>query len=109
MALKKWIKTKAMHEELNKINKMLFDKIKGLSTESKELDSMKDLLEQALNSWGQEIHDSFNKKDNYDYGEPKFKVTINREATPPLEITGENDSAKEIIKIAKEMKLTDLL
>ena len=100
---------KAMHEELNKINKMLFDKIQNLSTETEEVESMRALLEQALNSWGQEIYSCFSKNDNYDYAEPKFNVEIDNEATPPLQIIGDNDAAREIIKIAKEMKLTDLL
>ena len=39
MALRIWIRTKAMHEELNKINKMLFDKIQKLSTETEEIES----------------------------------------------------------------------
>ena len=98
-----------MHEELNKINKMLFDKIKNLSGEDEELDNMRQLLEQALNSWGTEISKSFSKMTGTPYGEPEFKIVINKEATPPLEIYGENDAAKDIIKLAKEMKLTDLL
>jgi len=109
MASKRWIRTKAMHEELNKINKMLFDKIKSLSAEDKDLDNMKQLLEQALNGWGTELSNSFSKMTGAPYGKPEFKVVVNKEATPPLEIYGENDAAKDIIKIAKEMKLTDLL
>ena len=98
-----------MHEELNKINKMLFDKIQSLSTETEEVESMRALLEQALNSWGTELHNCFAKSEEYDYAEPKFKVEINKEANPPLQIIGDNDAAKDIIKIAKDMNLTDLL
>ena len=94
---------------MNRINKMLFDKIKNLSAEDKDLDSMRQLLEQALNGWGTEISNSFSKMTGTPYGEPEFKVVINKEATPPLEIYGENDAAKDIITLAKEMKLTDLL
>lgn len=109
MASRIWIKTKAMHEELNKINKMLFDKIQKISTENEEIESMRGLLEDTLNSWGAEIFNCFSKNGNYDYAEPKFKVKIDKEATPPLQILGDNDAANEIIKLAKEMRLTDLL
>ena len=94
-----------MHEELNRINKDLFSKIKGASDFFNESpDFLQTLIQKTINDWGEKLGSDLDMDIS-----PEFEVKIDKETDSPLKIIPLNESAKDIIKTAKEMKLTDLL
>jgi hypothetical protein len=93
-----------MREELNKINDELFSKMGAAADTFKNSpDFFEKLIQETIDDWGDKLGASLKMKEA-----PKFDIKMDKKLNPPLKIIPLNDSAKEIIDTAKDMKLTDL-